>query len=1000
MAQPQPSARAQIPDLATWHQRVLADHQMKDVENTAGDLYPSKLWQLVATDLLLANIDRSLWGWSNADSLWLLDFWLELEPELCVILTTISPQRCLAETLGDPQAQPPQQVLADWHRVHQQILRQHLRHPQRTLLVDAERALSAPEALTGYCQKHWGLSLNASNLEPVTATAPDALRSFFADHLCAESPDVLSLQRELESTYSSLSDSEPDALTAQGPVEALRSRAFVGDALSNALAALNEQQSDRASLADENAKLRADLSQSQQALETLQSQFAHTSEQSSALLKQLADTREEHQTEVKQFLNEREQQAKKINQLNSQLGTVKQDISLRDTQLKEASDQVAELAQLKPQLMEAREENELLLQQLHQVQEELESTFLKSRDLEQQSTKLSQERDQLTKQVKEREGQMTKLTQERDQHVNQLKELNAKIAKLTQERDQNLKGLKESSAKITQLEKLRPQLEQVQKELEQAFLKGQESEAKLLQASKTLTARDQQLKEAATKDTELKSLKPQLVEVQEENELLLQQLHQVQEELESIFLKSRDLEQESNKLSQERDQLAKQVKEREGQFTKLNKERDQLAKQIKKRDEQLKSQQQKINALEPLNLRLQSAQDENKLLFDHLHEVQRKLEKQLEASQFVKDRWERLVKSQPELFLASELTIEAASLDFAPQAIQWCFSSISTATRDIDQLRVVSFFKNEVPVLAILRDPETSPLLRWPELAEEASYCLIIPPQQTLNSEEPAATLHELCTSDWLMLKGVVREMLAKRSSAAQSLNAQPELVDRLEPDLVALAQALEDQAPALRFDTLELVGDYVEREYEHLWLRLHNLSFAKRQWPSFEFRFACAGDLAHQFGVHPRLEFPAETGQAPFEKWFVESQNKFGDKLELRYSPPDKVDIGIWRKLSPADQEFVSALIGLLPRLIIAIESSNRTSARPQGEWIDLAQQVNQTHTRLLGSKPAREARTQASLQRPESGFVPSAKGQQESSTMEPAGTSINEWSPTMGAI
>ncbi|WP_201217698.1 hypothetical protein [Halochromatium roseum] len=979
MAQPQPSTRAQVPDLKAWHQRVLADHPIANADESISDLYPSKLWQLVATDLLLANIDSPLWGWSNADSLWLLDFWLELEPELYVILTTVSPQRWLAETLGDPQALPPQQALANWHRVHQQILRQHLRNPRRTVLVDAQQVLSVPEALTEYCEKHWGPGLDARNLKPVTADAPDALRYFFAGHLCAQSADVLSLQRELESSYSLLADSEADVLSAQGPVEALRGSAFSGDALSAALVALNTQQVEGKNLAKENEKLQKDLLQSQQALDTLQSQFTQASKEKSDLLEQLAAMREANQAEVKKLLSGHEQQAKKINEVSSQLISMKREIAQRDAQLKEAEDKSAEMAQLKPQLIEAREENELLLQQLHQVQEELEAHFLKNRDLEQERTKLSQERSQLANQVKEREAQ---------------------AAKLKAERDRNAAGLKESLAKIAQLENLRPQLEQVQKKLEQAFLKGQESEAKLLQASKTLAERDQQLKDAETKETELNALKPQLIDVQEENELLLQQLHQVQEELESIFLKSRDHEQQSATLSQAQAQLAEQVKQRESQVTKLSQERDQLAKQVKERDEQLKSQQKKISALEPLSLRLQSAQDENKLLFDHLHEVQQKLEQQLESSQLVNKRWEQLILSQPDVFLASELTVEAKPLSFAQQAIHWSFSKVTTANRDIDQLRVASFFNNEGPGLAILRDPETSPLLNWPKLAEEAAYCIIISPDHSLNSEESEATLLDLSTSDWLMLKGVLRAMLAKRPVAMRSLDAQPELVDRLESDLVALARTLEEQPSVLRFDCVELVSDYVEREYEHLWLRLDNLSFAERQWPSFEFRFACAGDLAHQFGVHPRLEFPAETGQAPFEKWFVESQNRFGDKLELRYGPPDKMDIGIWRKLSPADQEFISSLIGLLPRLLTAIESSNRTSARPLDEWIELARQVNKTHAHLLGSRPARQTRLQASDQRPESGFLPSFKAQQESSANEPTGISISDWSSTVGAI
>ncbi len=146
-----------------------------------------------------------------------------------------------------------------------------------------------------------------------------------------------------------------------------------------------------------------------------------------------------------------------------------QDLSLKVTQQRQQytdalTKQERQLREQSTELEQCREEHELLLLQLHQVQEELESTFLDSQKKQADS-------------------------------ANQQAELK--------------KQLEASGKKVDQYKK---KIETLQKEMS-AFVEGQGHNA-----------------------SELELLRDKSREMEQENELLLLQLHQVQEELEHYFL--------------------------------------------------------------------------------------------------------------------------------------------------------------------------------------------------------------------------------------------------------------------------------------------------------------------------------------------------------------------------------------------------------------------------------------------------------------------------------
>lgn len=292
---PKVSPHADIPDLHAWHRRLLAISDPESAER--GSIgQPGKLWERLATDLFIANIEQPLWGWADANSLWLLDFWQAFDPQIRFLLLCASPTRMLADALADNDLESdPNDLMRVWMRGHQQMLRFHLRHPQRSLLLDAEAAMRDPAWLVEHCAQSWQCALDrqpvltpSNQNEADDAITDDPIAADLALRLSANDPEAWNLFQEIAATW----DSAPDGNGKAGEPE--------------------------------------------------------------------------RQLEPKSLVLAYRYTREKANNRDRELANAK----ARD--------------ECERQLRDATEENELLLLQLHQVQEELEHYFLKHQDTQQQ----------------------------------------------------------------------------------------------------------------------------------------------------------------------------------------------------------------------------------------------------------------------------------------------------------------------------------------------------------------------------------------------------------------------------------------------------------------------------------------------------------------------------------------------------------------------------------------------------------------------------------------
>lgn len=407
------------------------------------------VWQGLALDLVLANMDQPLWGWADVQAVYLLDYWKAQDPKTMFVLVYDAPQTALTRHAVEHLETDPEALQAKvnaWVAYNAALLSFHLRNPERSLLVHADQVqtsathyvqqlsarMDAPLQLPGAAQGRLNISVT-----------DDGVLDGVQPVLQAETAEV-DIVQEGTNMAASQSDLQSHALAQWLAQQLLQEYPEAQELYAQLQAAASmpqrAQQQGTSLLAGHDLQL-----QHYQAWAAFVAQQT-AMQQSTARLAQLGAT-----------LQDRQQQLQHSHRQIEQL----QQTHLNTQQRVQEQEQL--LSKYTAALQTSEQENGLLLEQLHKVQEELESRYLQSQE--------------------------------------QAKQL-AELPKLQAE----LKSAQEKAAKLQQTEA------QLKKELQQA------------------------------------AAKPASAELQEENGLLLSQLHKVQEELERYYLENRQLKSGGSKL--------------------------------------------------------------------------------------------------------------------------------------------------------------------------------------------------------------------------------------------------------------------------------------------------------------------------------------------------------------------------------------------------------------------------------------------------------------------
>lgn len=228
----------------------------------------------------------------------------------------------------------------------------------------------------------------------------------------------------------------------------------------------------------------------------------------------------EQQILQKKLLTENNNLQNQLITLMSEKQSLEQQLSQNVLLLEQSKNSVN--AEQKAQIERSEQENKLLISQLHQVQEELEKYYLQHQKTTEQLKSIEQQKQQLQAQADAK----AKLESE----LNTLKDAKQKAEQLANEQKSKLQA--ETDAK-KKLESEIANLKEVKQKSDNLVKEKQKLESELASLKEAKQKAEQQAKASNN--------------AKQENDLLISQLHQVQEELERYYLENQKLKAEQTK---------------------------------------------------------------------------------------------------------------------------------------------------------------------------------------------------------------------------------------------------------------------------------------------------------------------------------------------------------------------------------------------------------------------------------------------------------------------
>lgn len=318
---------------------------------------PGKLWDELATDLFLANLEQDAWGWADADAVCMLEWLKDFDPQVRFVLAYAAPEFVLGQMLMNTAADQDSidRAITSWIVANNEILRFYHRNPDRCLLVNSLAAVHAPAQLAEKASSHFGIKLGAlDGAFQVDRAGVSAIASTLAQAFIENCHDAIALYQELKAS------ADLDIAATAG-LEAEKRHAWQ----EYVLLLENVERAENAARASA-AQLMALEQDSARAISERQ-------RQAEELAKSLEDQKtvaRDLQVQLGQVVKVRDEQAAGAAELRRQLEAK----IAENAELKREPRQTAKEAEL-------AQENELLLLQLHQVQEELEHYFLEYQKL-------------------------------------------------------------------------------------------------------------------------------------------------------------------------------------------------------------------------------------------------------------------------------------------------------------------------------------------------------------------------------------------------------------------------------------------------------------------------------------------------------------------------------------------------------------------------------------------------------------------------------------------
>jgi len=330
-------------------------------------------WALAISNLILANSGQPVWGWCNRRNEHLAEFWLGLDPRVKFVGVVTAPEQALALAQQESgQAVDAPAVLEVWRQTIQRLLTLQRQEQQRVRLMCTQGDATQSRELS-----EW-LGIRAAEAD-MPLPRPDALLvSAFAQQVEADAETMRvwrAVQAELRLRDHDNEDFAAVALQAAKLITGLEAE------LESARAAAAEAQRaadiERSSLQQRLQDHEAQKSELQRELESARAAAAEAQRAADVERSSLQQRLQDHESQKSEL--QRELESARAAAAEAQRAADVERSSLQQ-RLQDHESQKSEL----------QAESDLLLSQLHQVQEELERYFLDAQALKQENEKLQQ----------------------------------------------------------------------------------------------------------------------------------------------------------------------------------------------------------------------------------------------------------------------------------------------------------------------------------------------------------------------------------------------------------------------------------------------------------------------------------------------------------------------------------------------------------------------------------------------------------------------------------
>lgn len=393
----------------------------------------SPMWQSLVLDLVLGNMEQPLWAWLDPQAVHLLDFWQQQSAHTVFMLVYDDIQNIYQQCLQEGEDASPEAINAKvqtWVAYNEALLQFHLRNPERSFLVHAKQVTHSAQSylqqlnqriaspvqlqpsLTSYAADSVDVTEVESNpavmhqiasaekhTDATASASVDTLTNWLMDQLVQMQTDALELYEQLQAT-ANLPLARMHSYQQLAPHAAAKPLKL-HQAWSSLVAMHKDykQSLEQVQILEQTASaLQNELNFSQQKNADAQAHHKKLEEENHLALEQLHRVQEElerfylQKVKLQQDLEAAQRQAKQLVDAQNEVKKTKNALQAAKSQIQQLEGVQAELKRKNEALQtaqkqktatpkELQEENELLLRQLHQVQEELERYYLENKKL-------------------------------------------------------------------------------------------------------------------------------------------------------------------------------------------------------------------------------------------------------------------------------------------------------------------------------------------------------------------------------------------------------------------------------------------------------------------------------------------------------------------------------------------------------------------------------------------------------------------------------------------